>query len=85
MDLIGFFVLFTLATSLAAIYELWWPVMQLLEKEQPDHNMVEYKGISYFVFFLLGCVFAVVLLPICLVPSMGASFRLTCLDAIKTD
>jgi hypothetical protein len=82
MDLIGWYVLFAVTTSLTFMYEVFSPVMQQLEIVKPDDNMVEYKFISYFVYFLLGALIAPLLLPVCLIPSFSDRFRKTLLKTI---
>lgn len=83
MDLIGWYVLFAVTTSLVGIYELWAPVMQQLEKEDNKHNMIEYKFISYIIFFLVNLLAAPLIILPCLIPSMGTRFKLALLASLK--
>jgi hypothetical protein len=81
MDLIGWYFLFTVTTSLTSIFEIWHPVMLMLEKQNPNHNMVQYKFISYFVFFVSNLLLAPLIILPCLIPSWGQRFRTSLLEA----
>jgi hypothetical protein len=83
MDLVGWYILFAITTSLASIYELWGPVMKQLAIEQPTHNMVEYKYISYMIFFTSGLILAPVIIFSCLIPSFGERFRVALLNELR--
>lgn len=67
--------IFAGATSLASLYELIHPVLSSLEKINPEDPMIEYKALSYFVFFLLGLLMAPLLLPSTIVPSLSTKFK----------
>lgn len=82
MDLIGWYVLFAVTTSLTFMYEVFSPVMKQLEIVNSEDNMVQSKGLSYAVYFLIGVLIAPLLLPVCLIPSFSDRFRKTLLNTL---
>jgi uncharacterized membrane protein len=84
MDLVGWYLLFAVTTSLASIYELWSPVMGQLSREEPDHNMIQYKFISYMIFFTSGVLLAPIMVFSCIIPSFSERFRTALLKSLKT-
>jgi hypothetical protein len=83
MDVIYWYVLFAVTTSFASMYELFVPVIQILEVKEPKHNMVEYKWLTYTTFFLFSILMAPLILPACIVPSMGVRFREALLTSLS--
>ena len=75
MTVISLYVLFALTTGIVSIYELVNPVMFELALHQPNHNMIEYKYLSYFVFFIFCTVFAPLMFVSCIIPSFGERFK----------
>lgn len=69
------YLILALATAIAAMYELFVPVMTKLSALSPEHNMVQYKYLTYFVFFASAFVLAPVFLIIVIVPTFSESFR----------
>ncbi len=65
------------------MYEVVHPVMNQLTYERPDDLMVQYKYLTYFVFFGMAMLTAPALLGACLMPKAGETFRAALLEAIK--
>lgn len=83
MEVLMWYVLFAITTSLTAMYELFVPVIKELEILQPENNVVEYKWICYTTFFLLTIVLAPLILPSCIIPSLSGRFKKTLLMALS--
>jgi hypothetical protein len=83
MEMIYWYVLFAVTTSFACMYELYIPVMQILEVKEPKNSVVENKWIAYFSFFLFSLLFAPLLLPSCIIPSIGTRFREALLTSLS--
>lgn len=83
MEVLMWYVLFATTTSLAAMYELFIPVIRELRSIQPKNNAVEYSWITYSVFFLLTLVLAPLVLPSCLIPSFGERFKKSLLSSLS--
>lgn len=75
--------LFAVTTSFASMYELYVPVISELEALYPKNNIVEYKWVSYFTFFTFTLIFAPLVLPACLVPSVGEKFKAALLQSLS--
>lgn len=75
MGLIGLYIVFALTTGIVSIYELINPVMFELAARDSAHNMIEYKYLSYFVFFVFSTIFAPLMILSCIIPSMGERFK----------
>jgi hypothetical protein len=75
MEVIGWYTLFAVTTSFAALYELIHPVMFELSIHSPKDVMVEHKFLSYFVFFGFSLVIAPLIIIPVLVPSLGEQVR----------
>ena len=84
MGVITAYILFAMTTGIVAIYEIVSPVMGDLQILNPEHNMVEYKWISYSVFFLMFLVGAPLVFFSCIIPSWGTRFRESLLNALAT-
>ena len=82
MEVLMWYALFAVTTSLAAMYELFVPTVNELKRSNPEHNVVEYKYITYFVFFTFTLALAPLILPACLVPSIGNTFRKALLQGL---
>lgn len=77
MGLIECYLLFAIATALAACYELFWPVLSSLRITHPELPVLQNMWISMPVFFLVAFVMAPLTILPCVVPSMGTRFRKT--------
>jgi hypothetical protein len=75
MDLIGYYVIFALATGFASMYELINPVLRELIIHEPDNVIVEYLVISKLTFFFATVLLAPVFFFSCVIPSFGNRFR----------
>ncbi len=82
MDVIVWYAIFAITTGLVANYELIAPVFADLALIEPEHNMLEYKWISYIVFTLIDTVAAPVVILSCIIPSVGERFRNALLTAL---
>ncbi len=82
MEVMYFYGLFALTTSIAALYELIGPTLSKLD---PTNNVVEYKFVTYMTFLVLGIIVAPLLLPATLVPSLGERFRNALFLALQKD
>jgi hypothetical protein len=83
MEIVMWYTLFAVTTSLASMYELIIPVMQILENKEPNNNVVEYKWVAYITFFLATVLTAPVILPSCVIPSLGERFRASLLNSLS--
>ena len=77
------YLLFAVTTSLASMYEIYIPVISELELLHPGNNVVESKWISYFTLFTLTLLFAPIILPACLIPSVGEKFKTALLKSLS--
>ena len=75
MDFIYFYILFAVTTALVAIYELFWPVISQLKVTHKELPVIEHSKITVVTFFVLSLIVAPLLIPACLIPSKGESFR----------
>jgi hypothetical protein len=83
MEVIYWYILFAITTSATAMYELYVPVMQTLKKNNPDNNIIQYKWITYFTFFMFSTLLAPLMLPACIIPSFGDRFRKALLNSLS--
>ena len=83
MEVIYFYILFAVTTSLTAMYEIILPVLHDLKDIDPKNNLVEYKYVTYITFFLLGIISAPILLPMAIVPSFGTRFKISLLNTLR--
>lgn len=79
--LLGWYALFALTTGIVAVLEILNPVMMLLDDQE---NIIQYKWISRFVFFLVATAFAPLFILACLVPEMGKRARIGLLVGVTT-
>ena len=75
MGLIEGYILFALATTIAALYELFVPVVNSLSLTHPEIQVIQYKWITLSTFTCITLIVAPLLLLACIVPSMGERFR----------
>lgn len=73
MEFLLLYALFSITTSLAALYELMMPVISIQEQEK---GKVEYKYLMYFTFILVSILIAPLIFLSCIIPSMGVRFRI---------
>ena len=69
------YLLFALTTAICAFYELLYPVILALRSKSNTSIVSTQPVTAYTVLFVLGFVFAPILLLPCLIPSMGDIFR----------
>lgn len=72
MEFLYWYALFTITTSITALYELALPVLNL---EKNLTGKVEYYYIYVFIFFGLFTLTAPLVFLMCVVPKMGNRFR----------
>ena len=75
MGLIEGCILFALATTIAALYELFIPVINSLSLTHPEIQVIQHKWITLATFTCITLVVAPMMLLPCTVPSMGERFR----------
>jgi|LakMenEpi03Aug12_release.lakeMendotaPanAssembly.Ray.scaffolds.fasta_scaffold127660_3 hypothetical protein len=75
MGLIEGYILFALATTIAALYELFIPVINSLSLTHPEIQVIQHKWITLATFTCITLVVAPMMLLPCIVPSMGERFR----------
>lgn len=83
MEILMWYILFCVTTSLTAIYELFVPVMRILQKDHPDNPVIEYKYITYLVFFSIGMLTAPLLIISCILPEYSNRFREALLKSLS--
>lgn len=83
MEVLMWYLLFAVTTSAAAMYELIIPVMDELRIHNPESNILEYKWVCYFTFFVVGITLAPLVFPSCIVPSFANRFRVTLLTSLS--
>ena len=72
MSFIEYYILFSLTTAIMSTLELLMPV---LAKENFEVGKVQYKGITYTVFFTISFVLAPLLFFSCVIPSWSERFK----------
>lgn len=83
MELIGWYILFALTTTLVANYELIHPVMQQAHLlTDSNNNLVNYSFLTYIIFSVFIFMFAPLFILACIVPSWGERFRKQLLETI---
>lgn len=75
MGLIEGYILFALATTIAALYEIFVPVLSSLSLTHAELQVIQHKWITLATFTCITLVAAPLLLLPCIVPSMGERFR----------
>jgi hypothetical protein len=75
MSFIYFYGLFCLTTAIAAIYELYWPVLSQLKITHPELPVVENWKVALATLFFGSLALAPFLFFICIIPSKGERFR----------
>lgn len=73
------YALFALATSITGVYELLWPVIC---KQESEHGKVSNKLLLYTTFFIICILIAPLVIPSCIIPSMGDRFKSTLQEAL---
>jgi hypothetical protein len=82
MELIYWYVLFAVTTSVTALYELFVPVMRELESKKKRPSVLDYKWVAYLTLFTFTLLIAPAMLVICVVPSLGNVFRNTLTESL---
>jgi len=77
--------LFALTTAFAAVYELFIPVMNTIEKNDPTNVVIENKKTTHLVLFLIAIIIAPGVLLATVVPSFGDTFRNALIKGLQTD
>lgn len=77
MEFLMYYAVFAVATALAALYEIFWPVVREVSANFPDTNIGSKPVLTCFSL----TVFAVIVAPLvflpCVVPKFGARFKHT--------
>ena len=82
MELIGWYAIFALTTSIVAGYELFWPVLRSLRVTHPELQIVQSMWISMMVFMAMALVLAPLTILPCVWPSKGERFRRTLWESL---
>lgn len=75
MGMITAYLLFALTTAICAFYELLYPVIASLRSKSETSIASTSPLLTSVTLFMLGFVFAPMMLLPCIVPSMGDTFR----------
>lgn len=77
MEFLMYYAVFAITTALAALYEIFWPVIKEVRNNHPESLIGAHPALT--AFSLTG--FAVLVAPMiflpCVVPKLGARFRHT--------
>ena len=68
MELIGYYLLFALSTSITACYFWFWPLVQQARREQISNTFAQYPKTSTVVYILVSTVVA----PLLVFPLLSA-------------
>lgn len=82
MSILGWYALFALTTAIAAMYELFIPVIREYATLEPKDNLVEHKYLAYFVLFTASIITAPVLFPLVIIPALSTRFKKAMLDSL---
>jgi hypothetical protein len=85
MSILVWYLLFALTTALTAMYELFIPVFKEYAILEPNDNLVQNKGLTYFIFFIFSVLVAPLLFPIVIIPAMSAWFKKSMLDTLTLE
>lgn len=77
MSLITLYIIFALATGIAAWYELFWPLMSQARSFGIRNDITRSPWLSSFVYVCITTLVAPAIILAVLVPSMGVRFRTT--------
>jgi len=75
--------IFSATTSIAALILLMYPVMISLKIEQPLNLLVQYPGLTYFVFFIMGILLSPILFLSTIIPSLNETFKNSLLESVR--
>lgn len=69
------YVLFAMTTAIAALFELYLPVLKSVQLRNPDNTVIHNRKLTLFTLVILALVLAPLIFPSCIIPSMGQRFR----------
>jgi hypothetical protein len=75
MELIGYYCLFCLTTTLSAMYELFWPVIKEVRITEPETMVARNWRMATFSLLIGGFVLAPILIWSVLVPKLSEKFK----------
>lgn len=75
MTFVDYYVIFALATAIAAMLELFLPVVNVVSLTHAENNVIQYKTLTLSTLFMMAVLFAPLIFPACIVPSFGSRFR----------
>lgn len=81
MSVLTMYLLFALTTALTAMYELFLPILKEYAVLEPTDVLSENPIMARFICFVGSLVFAPVIFPIAIIPSMSTWFKKSLLDA----
>lgn len=82
MGVIWFYILVCLTTAIAALYEIYFPVMRQLDIINPDNVVAQNKILGYTTMFLASILFTPVIFFAVIIPSWGENFRQSMLKSL---
>ena len=74
MGLIEYYIIFALATAIAADLGLYRPSLMVITATNPENALAQHPHIGAMVFFCVSLVMAPVIIVPVLVPSIGSRF-----------
>ncbi len=84
-QIIVFYVIFALATSITAALELFWPVLSAIRVYSPELLVMKHRFATLASLMLFAFIAAPVVFPICIVPSMGDRFRKSLQESLEKE
>lgn len=75
MDFLTVYILFAVTTALAALYELYWPVIKNLRQNNPDGMISKNWKTALIALVIGGLVLAPILVFSTVIPSYSNRFR----------
>ena len=78
-----YYLVFALATALAALYELFYPVVKEIRQTLPESMVARKWGLTLFSLVVFATVVAPFVFPSCIVPKLGARFRHVLFEQLK--
>lgn len=70
MSVIEYYILFCLTTSIFSVLELYWPAVIRAKAANIKNEITESPVLSTFIFFIINCLFAPIILPVVIIPGL---------------
>lgn len=75
--ILEFYALFAVTTAVAAVFELYVPVLTNVEARDPENTVIKSRFLTLLTLIILALILAPLIFPSCIIPSMGERFRNT--------